>query len=159
MSYEFYQIPVNGGGEAAEALNRSLRGGRIAAVRKEFVANGENSFWAFCVERVEATSGHASRSANSGGSRAKIDYKEVLSEEDFAVFSRLREVRKALAEKEAVPAYSVFTNEQLAQIVRDAPASAAALAKVPGIGEAKVKKYGEAVLESLSAKPEPVAKP
>lgn len=56
MSYEFYQIPVNGGGEAAEALNRSLRGGRIAGVRKEFVANGENSFWAFCVERVEATS-------------------------------------------------------------------------------------------------------
>jgi len=47
MPFEFIQIPANGQGAAKEALNVLLRSGRIASVRKEFVANAEDSFWAF----------------------------------------------------------------------------------------------------------------
>jgi hypothetical protein len=47
MPFEFIQIPANGQGSAKEELNKLLRGGRIASVRKEFVPNGEDSFWAF----------------------------------------------------------------------------------------------------------------
>ena len=47
----------------------------------------------------------------------KIDYKEVLNEVDFAVFARLRDLRKVISDKEAIPAYSIFTNEQLAAMV------------------------------------------
>ena len=46
-----------------------------------------------------------------------IDYRQILSEEDFAVFAKLRDLRKKLAENTGVPVYAVFTNEQLAQIV------------------------------------------
>ena len=53
MPFEFIQIPANGQGNAKDALNKLLQAGRIASVRKEFVANGEDSFWAFCVERPE----------------------------------------------------------------------------------------------------------
>ena len=38
MPFEFIQIPANGQGSAKEELNKLLRGGRIASVRKEFVA-------------------------------------------------------------------------------------------------------------------------
>jgi hypothetical protein len=41
MPFEFIQIPANGQGSAKEELNKLLRGGRIASVRKEFVSNGE----------------------------------------------------------------------------------------------------------------------
>ena len=47
MPFEFIQIPANGQGNAKDALNKLLQAGRIASVRKEFVANGEDSFWAF----------------------------------------------------------------------------------------------------------------
>ncbi len=47
MPFEFIQIPANGQGAAKETLNELLRGGHIASVRKEFVANAEDSFWAF----------------------------------------------------------------------------------------------------------------
>jgi formylglycine-generating enzyme required for sulfatase activity len=47
MPFEFIQIPANGQGAAKEALNVLLRSGRIASVRKEFVANAVDSFWAF----------------------------------------------------------------------------------------------------------------
>jgi len=49
MPFEFIQIPANGQGSAKEELNKLLRDGRIASVRKEFVPNGEDSFWAFCI--------------------------------------------------------------------------------------------------------------
>ena len=51
MPFEFIQIPANGQGSAKEELNKLLRGGRIASVRKEFVAHGEDSFWALLSEQ------------------------------------------------------------------------------------------------------------
>ena len=36
MPFEFIQIPANGQGSAKEELNKLLRGGRIASVRKEY---------------------------------------------------------------------------------------------------------------------------
>lgn len=149
MPYEFIQIPANGQGNAKEELNKLLRGGRIASVRKEFVPNGEDSFWAFCIEYLDgAVSGGKGRM----GSGPKVDYKEVLSMEDFVVFSRLRDLRKTIAEKEAIPAYSIFTNEQLAAMVTGKVDSLAALGAIPGVGAARLEKYGAAFLGNLTGK-------
>lgn len=71
-----------------------------------------------------------------------VDYKEVLSTEDFVTFARLREVRKELAKAEQVPAYAIFTNEQMAEIAKILPVSAHALSKIEGVGENRVGKYG-----------------
>jgi superfamily II DNA helicase RecQ len=96
-------------------MNAFLRSHRVLAVRKEFVGDGENSFWTFCVEYLE--SAPAGLTA-PGGKLPKVDYKEVLKPEEFEVFSRLRDWRKGVAEKEGVPVYVVFTNEQLAEMVK-----------------------------------------
>jgi superfamily II DNA helicase RecQ len=119
------------------------------AVKKEFVADGENSFWTFCVEYLESV-GAAGAWPGKG---PKVDYKEVLKPAEFEVFSRLREWRKAVAEKEGVPVYTVLTNEQLAQIVRKKVGSKAALKDIDGVGEARVEKYAEAVLKVLAPAP------
>ena len=64
------------------------------------------------------------RRANTGGSaapgeaRGKVDYREVLSPEQFAAFVKLRALRQAIAKDEAVPVYVIFTNEQLAAMVQ-----------------------------------------
>jgi superfamily II DNA helicase RecQ len=113
MPFAFIQVPANGQGDAKEALNRLLRGGRIASVRKEFVAHGEDSFWAFCIEYLDPGP-LSDGEGRPGGRNERVDYKQILAPEIFAVFSRLRAVRKELAEKEAIPAYAFFTNEQLA---------------------------------------------
>ena len=57
----------------------------------------------------------------------KVDYKEILTPEQFAVFARLRELRKEIASREAVPVYTIFTNEQLSQMVQASPDSMVAL--------------------------------
>jgi superfamily II DNA helicase RecQ len=115
-------------------------------VKKEFVSDGENSFWTFCVEHIE---GNGAPTALPGRG-PKVDYREVLNEADFAIFSKLREWRKTVAEKEAIPVYAVLSNEQLAAIVQKKAASKAALKEIEGVGEARVEKYGDAVLQVVA---------
>ncbi len=146
MPFEFIQIPANGQGSAKEELNKLLRGGRIASVRKEFVSNGEDSFWAFCIEFLDGALG---MDKGRGASGPKVDYKEVLNVEDFAVFARLRDLRKAISEKEAIPAYSIFTNEQLAAMVTGKVDTLTAMSAIPGVGAARIDKYGAAFLAAL----------
>lgn len=98
MSHELSQT------SPAEAeINAFLCGHRVLAVKKEFVADGENSFWNFCGEYLDG----AGAGALVPGRPPKVDYKEVLKPEEFEVFSSLRDWRKSLAEKEGVPVYAV----------------------------------------------------
>jgi superfamily II DNA helicase RecQ len=117
-------------------------------VRKEFVPNGEDSFWAFCIEYLDGSVG----SEKSRSSGPKVDYKEVLSEADFAVFAKLRDLRKAISEKEAIPAYAIFTNEQLAAMVTEKVDRLSALGKINGVGTARIEKYGAAFVAMLGGK-------
>src|SRR2546426_9456587 len=96
-------------------MNGFLRGHRVLAVKKEFVPDGEISFWTFCVEYLD---GAGLGALVPGGKLPKVDYKEALKPEEFEVFSRLRDWRKTVAEKEGVSVYVVLTNEQLAQMVQ-----------------------------------------
>ena len=83
------------------------------------------------------------------------DYKEILSADDFAVFAKLRELRKEIAQREAVPVYTVFTNEQLAQMVENRCRSKTDLEKITGVGDARIEKYGQGFLELLQQQWEP----
>ncbi len=133
-------------------MNGFLRSHRVLAVRKEFVADGENSFWTFCVEYLESA---PAGNVPTGNKLPKVDYKEVLKPEEFEVFSRLRDWRKGVAEQEGVPVYVVFTNEQLADMVKKRAGTKAALREIEGVGESRVEKYGAAVLERLVFNPVP----
>lgn len=75
----------------------------------------------------------------------------MLTPEQFQVFSRLRDWRKAMAEKEGVPVYVVLTNEQLARMVQNKTDSKAGLKEIDGVGDARVEKYGEDLLGLLSS--------
>ena len=81
--------------------------------------------------------------------RDKIDYREVLSEQDFALYAQLRNLRKALAEQEGITAYALFTNEQLAGMVTARVRSESELAKIEGVEKARLEKYGSAFLQVL----------
>ena len=123
----------------------------MLAVKKEFVADGENSFWTFCVEYLDG----GGAGALLPGGRPKVDYKEVLKPEEFEVFSRLRDWRKGVAEKEGVPVYTIFTNEQFAQMVQKKVNSKTGLKEIEGVGDARVERYGEAVVQLLGGAAKP----
>lgn len=74
-----------------------------------------------------------------------------LAAADVPVFEKLREWRAAQAKEQGVPAYVIFHDATLREIAARKPADMAALASVGGVGENKLAKYGEQVLEVLGA--------
>jgi superfamily II DNA helicase RecQ len=49
-----------------------------------------------------------------------------------------------------VPVYTIFTNEQLAQMVQVRATTKAALEKIAGVGDARIEKYGSRMLDVLA---------
>jgi DNA helicase-2/ATP-dependent DNA helicase PcrA len=62
------------------------------------------------------------------------------------MFEKLRAWRLEQAQEQRVPAYCVFTDATLVAIAETRPTGVAELAKVPGVGSAKLGRYAEDVL-------------
>ena len=116
MRHKFFYIPVLHAAQAENELNQFCSQHRIAQVEKQFVNQAKNSYWAICVTWLQGD-GAMPKPSNSTSRKPKVDYKEVLSEDEFRLFSQLRDLRKTLAEQEGTPVYNIFTNEQLAAMV------------------------------------------
>jgi superfamily II DNA helicase RecQ len=82
----------------------------------------------------------------SGGSVGR----KVLAADAPPGFDALREWRLERAKADEVPAYVVFHNATLAEIAERKPRTLAELASVPGVGPAKLERYGEDVLAALA---------
>lgn len=70
-----------------------------------------------------------------------------LAPHDQPLMEALSSWRRGEARRQSVPPYIIFANRTLAEIARARPATLAALAQLPGVGETKLAHYGEAVLE------------
>jgi DNA helicase-2/ATP-dependent DNA helicase PcrA len=68
---------------------------------------------------------------------------------DEATFERLRAWRSTTAAEAKVPAYVVFTDATLVAIAETRPADLTGLAKIAGVGPAKLDRYGGQVLELI----------
>ncbi len=73
----------------------------------------------------------------------------VLEGEARDRFEILRAWRRQEAQGQGVPPYVVFHDRTLLDLAADPPADLQALARVPGVGRAKLERYGEALLMVL----------
>jgi superfamily II DNA helicase RecQ len=133
MQYHMYTLSIFGSEDELEKLNVFLRSNRIFHVEKQFFVAGQDAYWSFCIEYegkiLTQTQG-------------KIDYKELLSENDFAIYSKLREMRKTCAKEQNIPLYMIFTNEQLVEMIHKKTATVSDLEKINGVGKSKIDTYG-----------------
>jgi hypothetical protein len=82
-------------------------------------------------------------------SAAQSRVAQELDPEKRPAFERLRRWRLARARDEGVPPYVILTNRQLLDILRVGPTSGGALARIDGLGKAKVERYGRDILRWL----------
>ena len=68
---------------------------------------------------------------------------------DSALWEALRQRRRELAQAQGVPPYVIFHDATLAEMVRTRPASLHELAALPGVGEAKLRRYGQTFLDAV----------
>ncbi len=99
-------------------------------------------------ERVAERVGSASRSPKSRAAGAPA---AELSPAAMPVFERLRAWRAVTAKEQGVPAYVIFHDSTLRQIATESPSTLADLGRVSGVGENKLARYGQQILDTLAA--------
>jgi DNA helicase-2/ATP-dependent DNA helicase PcrA len=73
------------------------------------------------------------------------------AEPDNPTYVALKEWRLKRSKSDDVPAYVVFHNSTLAEIAARRPTTIAELGSVPGVGPAKLERYGRDVLDALAS--------
>jgi len=145
MNYRFFSISALYPDDVQDELNSFCNTHRVIYTEKQFVSDAGNSFWAICITFQERSD------SNALSRRSKVDYKKVLNAEDFALFAKLRELRKTLAQQQGIPAYALFTNEQLAEMAKRRVSSASVLKEIDGVGQSRIDKYGSEFLNAIEA--------
>ncbi|WP_027251499.1 ATP-dependent DNA helicase RecQ [Photobacterium halotolerans] len=101
------------------------------------VLRGEISLQ-LAVPRIDSSSRGNARQDN----RLKRQY-------DKKLFSKLRMVRKAIADEESLPPYVVFNDASLMEMAERLPTSEGELLAVNGVGQRKLEKYGKVFLSVI----------
>jgi ATP-dependent DNA helicase RecQ len=78
------------------------------------------------------------------------DASNAVPAADQALFEKLRARRLELARAQNVPPYVIFHDKTLAEMAARRPRSIADLGAIPGVGEAKLARYGQAFLEVVN---------
>ena len=141
MPFKFFTVPI----QNARRPRRSSTGfsavHRVLAVDRRWVEQGATSFWSFCVDYLE----HAAGSGTASSGRRRVREGGLQGGAESRGVRGLRPVARAAQgdrAAEAVPVYTIFTNEQLAQMVQSRATTKAALEKIAGVGDARIEKYG-----------------
>lgn len=86
------------------------------------------------------------RGLTSGRERKLKRHLDCPADYDEGLFEALRRWRREQADAQGAPAFVVFTDATLLAMAEAVPESAAALAGIPGVGPAKLERYGAQVL-------------
>ncbi len=142
MQIKLFTIPIDDSGAALDEMNRFLKGNKILEVQNQLISNENGAYWCFCVRYIEKGFSQAIYS------KTKVDYKQILDEETFQKFSRLRAIRKKVAADEGVPAFAVFTDEELAGLAKLETITQKTMLSVKGIGDKKVERFAKHFLNN-----------
>jgi ATP-dependent DNA helicase RecQ len=69
--------------------------------------------------------------------------------EQAELYGRLKALRSELAREAGLPAYCIFPDRTLVELARARPGSDAQMLEVPGVGPARLEKYGERFLREI----------
>lgn len=136
MQYKIISIEVPSFNNKEEELNLFLRTYKIVSVSKELVCTSDQCYWSFCIQYIEDTK------QGQYKSNAKVNYQELLSEEDFKVYEEMRALRNSLAKEMNILAYAVFTNDELSILCKQKEITKQSLLQLDGFGEGRYEKTG-----------------
>jgi len=144
MKIQIFSIPIIGGEEENKRMNDFLSSHRVVKIQEKLTAS---DYWTFCISYVDKQP----ETEIDSKKQKKIDYKDVLNEEDFARFSAMRTVRKKIAMEKAVPPYAIFTDAMLADITKLKEMTIKAISEINGIGEGRATEYGQQMIDAVNA--------
>ena len=108
------------------------------------------------IKRIERKRESGSRarglaSASAAGDSGVAFGAYVPDDDEEALFQRLRELRRDIAQEIGKPSYIVFSDRTLRDMARIRPVTDAQFLAVNGVGESKLRQYGRRFMEAVAA--------
>lgn len=150
MKLKFFSINALEPEPDQQALDDFCARHRIVSVDRRFIERTDVCYWSVCITYLATpTTPSSAKPTQAVSKRGQVDYREILNDSDFAVYAKLRNLRKLISEAEGTPIYAIVSNAQMAEMATKRVTTQTALADINGIGEAKLDKYGKRFLEVL----------
>ena len=89
MQFKIFTIPVTDDGTAIEEMNRFLRPHKVLEAEQQLVSPKSGAHWHFCIKYLANAQPDKPQPDNKPLNTSKVDYKEILDEKTFAIFSIL----------------------------------------------------------------------
>ena len=106
-------------------------------------------------EKISTTKKHKTPfkkdSFSASTESSSTDSTATNSSHNSALFEALRQLRLQIAKEESVPPYIVFTDRTLIDMCSKLPQNEDEMVNVSGVGQNKLKKYGQRFLQEISA--------
>ena len=106
-------------------------------------------------EKISTTKKHKTPfkkdSFSASTENSSTDSTATNSSHNSALFEALRQLRLQIAKEESVPPYIVFTDRTLIDMCSKLPQNEDEMLNVSGVGQNKLKKYGQRFLQEISA--------
>jgi hypothetical protein len=125
----------------------------VLSIHDHFFIRDDVPYLVLVVQYRAAAIAARPETARAGPQRDE-SWREMLSEADLPLFNTLRAWRGERAKQEGIPPYVICNNRQLAELINARPSTVAALGRLEGFGEAKLKKYGKDLLALIAGQME-----
>lgn len=103
------------------------------------------------IQAVPAARSSAVKLQKNKSKKYKFIAGEELSPAEQLIFRTLKDWRKTKASELDVPAFVIFGDKTLRELAQVQPRTLSELANIYGLGEAKIEKFGEELLQEMSA--------
>jgi ATP-dependent DNA helicase RecQ len=130
--------------DASREILRGRRQVRIARVVRPARTSGVQPVRTPGAQPARTSGMHPARAPGAQAAEAAEP-----AEVDEALFEKLRALRKRTADLHNVPPYVIFHDATLREMTRRLPVTLAQLSVIPGIGQAKLARYGESFLAQI----------
>lgn len=99
--------------------------------------------------KVELTEPSVGRTWMNENDSEDADETEMMSADELELFSKLRNMRKVIADSEGIPPYVIFTDRTLYEMAEKMPLNRESMLAIQGVSTGKMLKYGDHFLEVI----------
>jgi superfamily II DNA helicase RecQ len=140
MPFQIITIPFDPALEvfSEEQVNRFLINKKLLSWQAEFFKQANKAYWSVFLEYEFLI-------------EKKASPKTKLTEEQQVLYQKLKEWRKEQAEKQGVPVYVIANNQHLEELTVKQPKTLEAFKEIKGLGDKKLKEYGQELISLMVA--------
>ncbi len=134
MQIKIFTIPVYSNEQEENNLNKFLHSHRVLQTERHFCPDN-GGYWTILVEFMEGDP----VDVPPANRKDRRDVSKELDDVALARFERFKSIRREIATQKGIPAYLIFTNEELAILAKMPKLSKEIVGSIKGIAPSRLK--------------------